>query len=151
MLLKCRRATVPAAAAQPLDTQAKPVARSQAGTEGCFASYETLTPLRSLHCGRAMLLHRCLSGANPELAFVPLQVLYRGRGMLVFRFLVRMKVLQLVGAFTVAAMLSVVMASVRVGIFNREGTISPRRAMSPSKRHIPNMCIPILAERRGDV
>ena len=60
MLLKCRRATVPAAAAQPLDAQAKPVARSQAGSEGCFASYETLTPLRSLHCRRAMLLHRCL-------------------------------------------------------------------------------------------
>ena len=101
----------------------------------CFLRNPNTAAVVALQTGHASAP---LPGANPELAFVPLQVLYRGRGMLVFRFLVRMKVFQLVGAFTVAAMLSVVMASVRVGIFNREGTISPRRAMSPSKRHIPN-------------
>ncbi|KAG1666245.1 hypothetical protein FOA52_011547 [Chlamydomonas sp. UWO 241] len=43
---------------------------------------------------------------KPRRVLGPKEVLYRGRGMLLIRFLVRMKVFQLAGAFTAAACLS---------------------------------------------
>jgi hypothetical protein len=50
--------------------------------------------------------------SKPQRILGPKQVLYRGRGMLFFRFLVRMKVFQLAGAFMVATLFSMAIFSV---------------------------------------
>lgn len=45
---------------------------------------------------------------------VPRQILYRGPGLLLFRFLVRAKVFQLAGVFAGCALLMVVFTAVRI-------------------------------------